>query len=508
MTRSKIAQSIAALAETVEAARAAGSTIVLCHGVFDLVHPGHIMHLQAASDFGDVLIVSVTSDRFVNKGPWRPVFNERLRARTLASLEAVDHVVINDSPTAVDPIRALKPHVYVKGADYEDASDDLTGQIAAEADTVREVNGRIEFTHEESFSASNLINRSFSPYPPEAEAYLNGLRERYSADEVIARLQGLADVRPLVIGEAIIDEYCYVEPLAKAPRESIIATKYQSMESFAGGAASTANHLAGFCREVTLLATVGPDPGQRKLLEDSLAANVRLVPIVTPDRRTVTKRRFLEPSFLTKMFEIQFLDDRDITGETEDEAARALTELLPAHDLAVVNDFGHGFLSARLRDLIAGEAPFLALNTQTNSANLGYNMISRYSRADYCCIDTAEARLACGLAHGDPLECGRSLISRLSARSFMITTGRTGATYIGTHGEVEQTPALSPRVIDRVGAGDAFFAITSPWVYKGNPDDLTGFVGNAVGALQVGIVGNRTPVEPVPLYKFITSLLS
>jgi len=508
LSTNKIASSVDALAKILEKSRANGSRVVMCHGVFDPIHPGHILHLQSARQFGDVLVVTVTADRYVNKGPWRPIFNEDLRARTLASIGVVDHVVVNDSPTAVDTIKSLKPDVYVKGADYEDASKDLTGRISDEASAVQGVGGRIEFTHDEAFSATSIVNQFFSPYPMETQEYLTGLRSRYSADDVIERLKGISDVKPLVVGEAIIDEYCYAEPLAKAPRESIIAAKFDSMESFAGGAVSTANHIAGFCDEVTLLAMVGPDPAERKVIEDRLAPNVRMVPLVAPDRVTVTKRRFLDPSFLTKLFEIQYLDGSDIPGDTEQEMIRSLRELMPEHDLVMVNDFGHGMITPQVREVVTRESPYLALNTQTNSANLGFNLITRYERADYGCIDLAEARLASGRQDGSVAECSAVLLDRVGASSFMITTGKAGATYSSSDGGVIDTPALSPGVLDRVGAGDAFFALTSPWVYRDQPEDLTGFIGNCIGALQVGTVGNRTPVGSVPLFKFITSLLT
>jgi bifunctional ADP-heptose synthase (sugar kinase/adenylyltransferase) len=153
------------------------------------------------------------------------------------------------------------------------------------------------------------------------------------------------------------------------------------------------------------------------------------------------------------------------------------------------------------------DSPFLALNTQTNSANLGFNMITNYAKADYCCIDLAEARLASRSQHSTPLECGQRLLNSMSADSFMITTGQTGSIYQMRNGENFEVPALSPQVIDRVGAGDAFFAVTSPWVFLDNPKDLTGFIGNSVGAMQVAIVGNRNPVEATALYKFISSVM-
>jgi rfaE bifunctional protein nucleotidyltransferase chain/domain len=508
MSDQKIISSVEDLLNNLKPKRANGHKVVMCHGVFDPIHPGHILHLQAARRLGDVLVVSVTSDRHVNKGPWRPAFAERLRAQTLASIDVVDYVIINDTATAVDLLSSLQPDIYVKGSDYEDDSQDLTGKINVERETVEKFGGRIEFTHEDSHSSSNLLNSYFSTYPEETQKYLEQVRAKYSAEEVIERLKAFRKVSPLVIGEVIIDEYAYVEPLAKAPRESVMASRYVETEAFAGGAAATANHIAGYCDEVTFIGMVGPDPAEQELIRERLAPNIRFVPIVTEDRQTVTKRRFVDRAHLGKLFEVQFLKMGDINQQTERAFQAVLETEIPAHDMVMVNDFGHGFLTESLRLKIMDEAPFLALNTQTNSANLGFNMITKYPKADYCCIDLAEARMASGRQQASTLACGQQLLKSISAKSFMITTGQAGSTYLVNGGGHFEVPALSPQVIDRVGAGDAFFAVTSPWAFLGNPKELTGFIGNCVGAMQVTTVGNRNPVAATALYKFITSVLS
>src|SRR3990167_10271529 len=103
--------------------------IVQCHGVFDLLHIGHIKHFQAAKRQGDILVVTITPDRFVNKGPNRPRFTERLRAEAIAALDCVDYVIINSWPTAVEAIQFIKPHVYAKGDEYKNNDNDITGKI-------------------------------------------------------------------------------------------------------------------------------------------------------------------------------------------------------------------------------------------------------------------------------------------------------------------------------------------------------------------------------------------
>ena len=140
------------LARLVRAEQEQGREIAHCHGVFDLMHLGHLRHLQQAKHVADRLVVTITPDRFVNKGPGRPVFNEFLRAESLAALEFVDWVAINDSPTAIETIRTLKPDIYVKGSDYQNSDDDLTGKIVEERKAVEENGGRIHFTDESTFS--------------------------------------------------------------------------------------------------------------------------------------------------------------------------------------------------------------------------------------------------------------------------------------------------------------------------------------------------------------------
>ena len=104
-------------------------TVIHCHGVFDLLHIGHIQYFQEAKSMGDVLVVSITPDRFVNKGPNRPAFNEDFRADAVAALDVVNYVVISKWDTAIDCIKLLKPDLYVKGPDYKDYKQDITGNI-------------------------------------------------------------------------------------------------------------------------------------------------------------------------------------------------------------------------------------------------------------------------------------------------------------------------------------------------------------------------------------------
>ena len=140
--------------------KSASKKIVQCHGCFDLMHPGHIKYFQASKQMGDVLVVTVTPDVYVDKGSGRPVFNHDLRVESIAALECVDYVAINKWPTAEETLRLLRPDIYVKGQEFEKLEDE-TGKIQQEYDVIKEIGAKLRFTHEIVFSSTELLNKHF-----------------------------------------------------------------------------------------------------------------------------------------------------------------------------------------------------------------------------------------------------------------------------------------------------------------------------------------------------------
>ena len=119
------------LAKEIQILKSNGKKIVHCHGCFDLMHIGHIKYFQASRKMGDILVVTVTPDIYVDKGLDRPVFNQNLRAESIAALECVDYVSINKWHTAEETLRLLRPDIYVKGQEFENL-EDKTGKIQRE----------------------------------------------------------------------------------------------------------------------------------------------------------------------------------------------------------------------------------------------------------------------------------------------------------------------------------------------------------------------------------------
>jgi rfaE bifunctional protein nucleotidyltransferase chain/domain len=500
-------RTIEELAAIADHHRKAGMSVVQAHGSFDLLHLGHVRHLEAARRLGDVLVVTVTADRFVNKGPGRPVFNEALRAEMLAALEYVDWVAIDPSPDAVGAITTIRPKVYVKGQDYQNPAGDVTGKITAERDAVEEHGGRLAFTDEATFSSSELINRHLNVFEPHIREHLSSLRSDGGLSEILALLDRVRDYRVVLVGDAIIDEYQYVFPIGKSPKENIIATRYQDHELFAGGVFAAANHVASFCAEVDIITSLGARQSFEDVVRGHLAPNVRLHNVMRPGAPTTRKRRFVDPSYMRKLFEVYYIDDDPMPAELQQQIDERIADLVGDADVVIATDFGHGLLGPSSIDLLTRKAPFLAVNCQSNSANLGFNLITKFPRADYVCIDAPEARLATSDRTSPIGEIAHRMESLISCSKMIITQGKHGCVTYEGGGVVHTIPALAKNVVDTVGAGDAFLSVTSPLVAAGGPMHQIGFIGNVVGALKVEIVGHRRSIEKPDLVKAITGLL-
>lgn len=485
--------------------------IIHCHGVFDLIHPGHVRHFQAAKTLGDILVVTVTADEYVNKGPGRPVFTERLRAESIAALECVNYVAINFSSNAVELIKKLSPDIYVKGKDYVDATKDETSVISLERVAVESVGGRIHFTEEITFSSSSLINEYFEIYPESAGEFLKNFRQRYSADEVINKLKELKNLRVLLIGETILDEYDFVSVMGKSPKGIHIATEFIGKELYAGGVLACANHLASFCDNIDLITALGKRGSRESFIRRKLKPNIVPKFFYYPKAPTIIKRRFIDRVYFNKLFEVYIFED-ELAFEVEEGIANYLADNVggkDSFDLVLAVDYGHGLLTPRLIEILCTDSKFLAVNAQSNTASLGFNPITKYPKADYFCLGEPELHLAFQDKHADIRKLIESLSQQVSSRGVIsVTRGPKGSIVYDAEKKLfYSTPALSQKVVDTIGAGDAFLSITSACVAKGFPKDMTGFIGNVVGSLAIAILGNKSSVETAPLFKFITALL-
>ncbi|NOS76783.1 MAG: adenylyltransferase/cytidyltransferase family protein [Nitrospira sp.] len=506
MTTHKII-SVKELAERSRRLRAEGKRVVLCHGTFDLMHTGHIRYLQRAKQEGDVLFVTVTGDAFVNKGPGRPVFSEHLRAENLAALACVDGVAINHAVAAVEALHDIRPNIYAKGSDYRSHGDDVTGNIAREQAAVEAHGGHIFYTDEITFSSSSLLNEHFNVFPPETKEFLQGFRSRWSDKDLHRQIASLSDLKVLVVGDAIIDQYHYTVPLGQTGKGNVFAVRYDSEEQFAGGAIAVANHVAGFANSVTLVTGLGAVDSHEQFVRDKLQKNVTPEFFYFEDAPTVTKRRFVDAD-LAKLFEVYFFREDPLLKEAEGSVCEWLQAHVSSYDVVVVPDFGNGFITPPMIEVLVKKAKFLAVNTQINSGNRGYHVIHRYPRADFVSLNEPELRMAAHNRH-DPLEViAKQVGEKTQVKQLAVTRGTKGVMMFDRVSKVfYKVPALSTRVVDRIGAGDAFLSLAGLCAAKGLDAEVAAFVGSVAAAMDVQIVCNREPVDPVALNKYAATLL-
>jgi len=464
----------------IELWRREGDNIIHCHGCFDLLHIGHLNYFKEAKEKGEsefgrngsILVVTITPDQFVNKGPNRPIFTAQQRAEMVAELDCVDYVAINNSPSAVESIKIIKPDYYVKGADYKNSADAV---LQLEKEAVESVGGKLIFTESELFSSTKLINQHITKKTSdEVVKFLDDFKTRFSISDLFEYLEKVKDLKVVIVGEYIKDRYHYCKTLGKSNKEPILTLQYEKSEEFDGGASATKRHVKSFLSFVELYSNF-----------------------------SICKERYVESYPFQKMFEVyQPIKKFDI------DIKRQMKEVLDKFDLVIVNDYGHGMIDQEMVDIICSKAKFLAVNTQTNAGNHGFNTISKYSKADYICLSEEELRLETRNKAQNVKSLMDLVCNDLSCRRMIVTQGNKGLISFDNKAlEYNKIPAFTNRFVDRVGAGDAVFGITSLLVAIGIPMEAVGVIGNAVGALAVDIVGNKEPVKKDKLKDFLTQLI-
>lgn len=449
--------------------------VVLVHGVFDLLHAGHLAYFREAKRHGDLLVVTVTSDRHVNKGPGRPYFPDKIRAEMLAALDVIDYVCISDYPTAVPAIRALKPDTYCKGPDYKDRSKDVTGEIYNEELAVKEHGGTLVFTDDETFSSSHILNRFFLSWSDAQLKIIDQVKALGGEAYVSEQLELLEKERVCIIGEPILDVYRFCTPEGISSKSPSISARFQYEERYHGGSWAIQAHLKDFVKSTVLIY-----PEAMKVPE---------------------KVRYISLEKSQRIFEITDMEaDNWICPDKLDlrEADRS--------DICILADFGHRLFEGELLGRLKRIKPFVGLNVQTNSSNYGFNLFRKHSRFDLLSLDTREARLASHDRSSDPIKIAERLKDELPGKHLALTLGAQGA-YLFSQGKNTYSPAFSDAVLDATGAGDAFFALCTCLCKVGTDPAVILFLSNVFAGLKTKIIGNKTAVSKAQLLKAVSSIL-
>jgi rfaE bifunctional protein nucleotidyltransferase chain/domain len=490
-----------------------GETIVLCHGVYDLVHYGHIEHLKEAHSQGDILVVSITASKYVNKGPGRPYFTDEQRLQFLASLEVVDYVILSEAVTVHKVVEYVQPDFYVKGQEYAVSEDDITANIDAEVECVRKYGGDVYFTSGQTYSSTKLMNNSFGVLPDKVLNVAKELNKKYSIGALREYVESFNDLKVLVIGDLIIDEYVFCKVQGLMSKDRAFSAKYKEEERYPGGSLAIARHLSKFSSSVTVSSMIGNESHIHTHILNEIRGEVFLDLCVEPKFKTIVKQRFLEKHPVReeydKLFSINYLPTHDEIEAIDKEAFyKKLDAKLEQYDMVIVCDYGHGFIDQKTMKIIESKSKFLSVNCQTNSSNYGNNLITKYNRADSFVVDERELRLAFSAPYENIEVLLRKLKEHLKSKMGWVTIGADGAMGIDGEGHITVIPALTLNVTDTIGAGDAFYALASLSAARKMPVELGTLLGNIAGAMKVHTIGNSRPVDKVSALKFADTILN
>ncbi len=482
-------------------ARSAGRTVVHCHGCFDIVHPGHVRHLQFARSLGDILVVTVSADPQVNKGVNRPLIPDDLRAANLAALECVDWVHVNPEPTAVTLLDALRPDVYVKGKEYESNNDP---RFLAERDTVTRHEGRVVFSSGDVvFSSTHLINGMNLPEILGAEK-VRRFRERFELDvpSLYQLVEQFAGQRIIVVGDYILDRYHYCEATGIASDSPVMTLRSHSTADFDGGAGVIALHLAGLGASAELVTSLSPD-------EASAAAESRLiasgVDVTAPRQRRdlIIKHRFLADE--TKVFKVDEGSQAPLDSQAEEDFAERILAASEDADGIIFADFGYGLITSGLLDRIM---PTLRERVRIIAADVSgrQSTLLRFRNVDLLCPTEREVRETLHDFSSGLNAAVWNLLCTTGACSALITLGKEGLVAFDQHRIAsaasndqswerrlrgEYLPALTPRALDPLGCGDALLATASLTLTAGGSLQAAAFLGSLAAAIEAEHPGNH-----------------
>lgn len=337
------------------------------------------------------------------------------------------------------------------------------------------------------------------------EECINNFKEKFKLEELLSNLDSLKDIKTLCIGDSVIDQYVFVGTRGRASKDSILSARFISEENYAGGSLILANHISNYTNKVNLVTLIGDKNPQLGFIKKKLAKNIELKTFVKENSPTIIKKRYIDVYKGNKLFKVEYMDDKPISEELSGKVIDYLSEELPKYDLVLVLDFGHGFINDKIREVIQDKSKFLAVNSQTNSANLGYNYIDNYKRADFSTMNDVEIRFSLRMQFESINEVIEKFYNKSKWDKFLITTGKDGCIFFKENKKYK-FPILTDKAVDTIGAGDAVFAITSLLVYSGLGDDRIPFFANCAGGVDVNIIGNKEAVKKTELFNFIKKI--
>ncbi|MCP4486536.1 MAG: adenylyltransferase/cytidyltransferase family protein [Gammaproteobacteria bacterium] len=491
-----------ALLVAIESERSQGKVIVQCHGCFDIVHPGHISYLQFAKKQGDVLVVTISSDRSIKKGIGRPYINEALRAENVSVLEFVDYVSIDDHTWAGPVLEMIRPDIYVKGKEYEINSDT---RFAKERDLVESFGGHVIYgSGDVVYSSTHIIN-SFSQQFDLEYQKIWYFCERYKLriEYVQQVIRKFSEQTLLVVGDLILDQYVHCQDTGVASESPILSVSPLREDVYVGGAGLIALQMAQLGAQVTFVTSV--DTGRGSTLSnalDKLETGGVTVELLDCSRRSIyKKRRYVAQN--QKLLKVDYGSPSPLSPQEASELTGVIRKHGSSCNAVVATDFGYGLFGRQVLESLSNMAIEGSVELYFDVSSRASSHL-RYVKGVQCVLPTeAELRSAYGDYESGLSNLASRYFQETGAKQIAITLGERGAVHFKNEENqnialpAEYLPSLASVVIDTVGAGDSFLSGFVLANVASNGDFAVGFyLGSCLSAMHLSKMANSPESLP------------
>jgi rfaE bifunctional protein kinase chain/domain/rfaE bifunctional protein nucleotidyltransferase chain/domain len=470
--------------------------VIMCHGTFDIVHPGHVRHLLYAKSKGDVLVASLTADAHITKANFRPFVPQELRAFNLAALEVVDFVVIDNDPTPIRNIGLIKPDYFAKG--YEYTRDGLHPRTAEEKAAVEAYGGEIIFTPGDIIYSSSHIIEVEPPAIATEKLMVLLEAEKLTFDNLRDVLDKLKGVRVHVVGDTIIDSYTHTVMIGGMIKTPTMSVRFDNRADFVGGAGIVAKHLQSAGSEVVFSTVLGDDALAEFALKDLRDAGVNCAPLIDRTRPTTNKNAILAGGY--NLLKIDTLDNRSISARILATLAQQIAET-PA-DIVLFSDFRHGVFNRDTIPALIEAIPEGAFRVADSQVASRWGNILEFRDFDLITPNEREARFALGDQDSVVRPLGLELYRQANCKTLILKLGQRGLlTYRSIPQKVEDVRAFftmdsfAERVVDAVGSGDALLAYAALSLFATKNSVVASVLGSLAAAVECEHEGN-VPVRP------------
>jgi rfaE bifunctional protein kinase chain/domain len=467
---------------------------IMCHGVFDVVHPGHVRHLLFAKSKAPILIASITADRHITKGLQRPHVPQDLRAINLAAFEMVDYVVIDRNATPIENLKLIQPDFLAKGYEYN--ASGMPPKTAEEAEVVRAYGGEIIFTPGDIvYSSSRLIDLE-APSLKLEKLQIVMSRNGVSFDDLRQTLNRFDGRKLHILGDTIVDSYTYCAMIGGQTKTPTMSVLFEEKKDYVGGAAIIAKHCRAAGADVTFTTVLGEDELQKFVLEDLENAGVQVRPFIDRTRPTVNKNAIVVADY--RLLKIDTLDNRSISDAMLDEMAGAVRDT-PA-DAVIYADFRHGIFNRRTINTLVEAIPEAAFRVADSQVASRWGNITDFQGFDLITPNEREARFALGDQDSGIRALASDLYDASHCKLLILKLGERGVLTCrnNDHDSLDSffvMESFVEKLVDAVGAGDALAAYATLAMLASGSEVQATILGSIAAACECEFDGN-VPVTP------------